>query len=253
MALLWKVLERHFLLYIGEKLRNRRHSWNHTGISHAAILMMFPLKILTEFVFTWHFFLDHKGNENNNWSQHFKSSLTPDPKLLFTQSKISLQLLMIKRFHIYRPHTTDAGLSHLYVLTHLFPMTTLRSVVGKLNTDRLSNLLTVAHLVRDRTGIQNQALDSGTQPRLGSNYRLSELSFHKHCWKQCAYTMNQVINHFSTSASVASSQAKYMSLLEPALGPWGLYFGENIVREPYPCWQPVFLRLIFQPSHVPTF
>ena len=47
--------------------------------------------------------------------------------------------------------------------------------------------------------------------------------------------MNQVINHFSTSTSVASSQAKYMSLLEPALGPRGLYFGENVVREPYPC------------------
>lgn len=66
MALLWKVLERHFLLYIGEKLRNQKHSQNHTGISHAAILMMFPLKILTEFVFTWHLFLDHKGNDNNN-------------------------------------------------------------------------------------------------------------------------------------------------------------------------------------------
>lgn len=69
---------------------------------------------------------------------------------------------MIKRFYTYRPHTTDAELRHLYVLTHLFPMTTLQSVVGKLNTDRLSNQLTVAHLVSDRTGIQNQALDSGT-------------------------------------------------------------------------------------------
>lgn len=124
--------------------------------------MMFPLKILMELVFTWHLFLDHKGNDDDNWSQHFKSSLTPDPKLLFTQSKISLQLLMIKRFYTYRPHTTDAELRHLYVLTHLFPMTTLQSVVGKLNTDRLSNQLTVAHLVSDRTGIQNQALDSGT-------------------------------------------------------------------------------------------
>jgi len=66
MALFWKVLERHFLLYIGEKLRNRRYSWTHTGISHAAILLMFPLKTLTECVFTCHLFLDHKGNDNNN-------------------------------------------------------------------------------------------------------------------------------------------------------------------------------------------
>lgn len=58
----------------------------------------------------------------------------------------------------------------------------------------------------------------------------ASIHFTNALWKRCTYTVDQVTNHFSTFAFVASSPRPNTYLSQSwTPGPWGAYFGKKML------------------------